>query len=1347
VQSFFDIWLEVSTDGGVTWTSASSGPGHLELGSVVDEVSFPTADLPPPNGEYFSSPSPFATFAPGVVVKDVVLRQFTQSIPPPPPAGTASHSCGSLVDFRLSTDGGATFTPTTAPATLTFRITSLVDSGMARYFDTEMLALDIASGGLPAGVMIRESPTRSSPGRTSTRSLVTMEYMIDSFFDVFTELSTDGGQTWSPTTSGPATLVLRAAVIPPLTFTCPSDVWLLATSPAGAVINYPPPTVGGGCPLVTVTCNPPSGSTFPVGTTTVNCTANDTCGQSARCSFQVTVRPYRQPPEIFFGSDLLPPSQGVFISPGQLHAVYANGVIIRDVRHRNFTQSFPPPAPGAPETHSCGAVADYQISLDGGQTFTPASAPATATVLIAHTATAGGTRFFDTEMLALEMGGGGGGGGGAAMIRESPTRQSLGRTSIRTVTGGFLIESFFDVWTEVSLDGGLTWTPALDGGPLELRSDPLLVPPVQAPTSLLPPLNEVYASRAQWSGIYAAGIILKDLRQKFFTQATLPPQPGGSLVHYFDSEVDFQISTDGGNTFQHGRAPAGVDVRFAAVGSPESGLHDMEVLSLTMAGGDLPSGVMLRASPTLPSTGVTEIRTLADGTCRVTSFFDVFTELSTDGGQTWMAASSEPARMELRALSEEEPFPTSSLPPLSGGYFSLPSSFAAFAQGVHLRDVVHRQFDQSFPPPPLTGTATHACGSLMDFMLSTDGGATFTPTTAPATLTFRITSRVDSGATRYFDTEMLALDIAGGGLPTGMMIRESPTRSSLGRTSTRSLVTEQYLIDSFFDIFTELSTDAGQTWSPAVSGHVTLILRAGPCVTIDCPPDIVVDATPPGGAVVTYTVTAADRCGGQSVVTPNPPSGSVFPIGTTTVLCQASSANGTATCSFTVTVYDNQPVGSFTALPNPAACGQAVSLDASSSYHGRPDRSIVKYEWNFGDGTVGAGQQVTHAFSAFDSYAVTLTVTDNNVPAKTDTASITVQVDQGNQAPVAVAGGPYAADLGSALTLDGSGSSDPNEGCGDRIVKYTWDIAGGRHVLSGMRPGLSPAEVDALGLGKFPVVLTVTDEFGATGSASTTLDIYDNRPFAVFTAIPNPAGCGQVVGFDASASRQGRPDRRIVSYAWDFGDATTGIGQSVTHAFNTFNSYNVTLTVTDNNVPPKTAIASTTLQVDQGNRPPVADPGGPYMIIPGDSLRLDGSASSDPDAGCGDRITRYEWDLNLDDTYDQTGSTPVLPPAVLTSYGLGNPGSYRLRLQVTDAFGLTHTGTAQLTVWLPRLQCRTTPGRLTVFWPRGVEGFQLQSTESLIDPRWQPVPAIPSGEEYAADLDSATGAKYLRLVK
>ena len=46
------------------------------------------------------------------------------------------------------------------------------------------------------------------------------------------------------------------------------------------------------------------------------------------------------------------------------------------------------------------------------------------------------------------------------MLRESPTRQSLGKHTIRPATGGFRISSFFDVFLELSTDQGVSWIPA-----------------------------------------------------------------------------------------------------------------------------------------------------------------------------------------------------------------------------------------------------------------------------------------------------------------------------------------------------------------------------------------------------------------------------------------------------------------------------------------------------------------------------------------------------------------------------------------------------------------------------------------------------------------------------------------------------------------------------------------------------------------------------------------------------------------------------------------------------------------------------------------------------------------------
>lgn len=70
----------------------------------------------------------------------------------------------------------------------------------------------------------------------------------------------------------------------------PANITTNATSSQGAVVTYIPPTVvDEDSPLPAVTCSPASGSTFPIGATTVTCTATDSSGNSVSASFQVTV--------------------------------------------------------------------------------------------------------------------------------------------------------------------------------------------------------------------------------------------------------------------------------------------------------------------------------------------------------------------------------------------------------------------------------------------------------------------------------------------------------------------------------------------------------------------------------------------------------------------------------------------------------------------------------------------------------------------------------------------------------------------------------------------------------------------------------------------------------------------------------------------------------------------------------------------------------------------------------------------------------------------------------------------------------------------------------------------------
>jgi hypothetical protein len=76
----------------------------------------------------------------------------------------------------------------------------------------------------------------------------------------------------------------------PPTITCPPNqtaVTPVVTDPC-TVVNFTT-TASDNCPGVVVVCNPPSGSCFPVGVTTVTCTATDASGNTATCSFTVSV--------------------------------------------------------------------------------------------------------------------------------------------------------------------------------------------------------------------------------------------------------------------------------------------------------------------------------------------------------------------------------------------------------------------------------------------------------------------------------------------------------------------------------------------------------------------------------------------------------------------------------------------------------------------------------------------------------------------------------------------------------------------------------------------------------------------------------------------------------------------------------------------------------------------------------------------------------------------------------------------------------------------------------------------------------------------------------------------------
>jgi hypothetical protein len=165
------------------------------------------------------------------------------------------------------------------------------ESGMTTTFDFDpcvlMCPANITKPNDPnqCGAVVTFSPTTNG-GACGT---VTCSPASGSFFPKGTTTVT------CSTTAGPScTFTVTVNDNQPPSITCPANVTAVTNqnvcpSPACQVVNYPAPVALDNCPGVGVICNPPAGSCFPAGVTTVTCTATDATGNTATCSFTVTV--------------------------------------------------------------------------------------------------------------------------------------------------------------------------------------------------------------------------------------------------------------------------------------------------------------------------------------------------------------------------------------------------------------------------------------------------------------------------------------------------------------------------------------------------------------------------------------------------------------------------------------------------------------------------------------------------------------------------------------------------------------------------------------------------------------------------------------------------------------------------------------------------------------------------------------------------------------------------------------------------------------------------------------------------------------------------------------------------
>jgi len=272
-----------------------------------------------------------------------------------------------------------------------------------------------------------------------------------------------------------------------------------------------------------------------------------------------------------------------------------------------------------------------------------------------------------------------------------------------------------------------------------------------------------------------------------------------------------------------------------------------------------------------------------------------------------------------------------------------------------------------------------------------------------------------------------------------------------------------------------------------------------------------------------------------------------------------------------------------------------------------------------------------------------------------------------NLPPIADAGPDRISHPRDMVTLDGSGSSDPEE---DYPLTYSWQFTskpeGSIAVLSDANTVSPSFAVDMLG--DYVIELFVTDSLGAQSVA-------DQIVIGTFNASPvADAGPGQtvhprdMVTLDGSGSSDPEEDYPL-TYSWQFtskpedsiavlSDANT-VSPSLT--VDMLGDYVIELVVTDSL---GAESAADQVVIDTFNAPPVADAGLDQVIIEiGTTVELDGTGSNDPE---GDGIT-YLWAI----TQKPAGSLAELsdPCSPTPAFVADIHADYVIALVVTDVFG------------------------------------------------------------------------------
>jgi len=733
---------------------------------------------------------------------------------------------------------------------------------------------------------------------------------------------------------------------------CPADI-VVSADPGlcEATVNYPDATASDNCPGVTITQTggPSSGSSFPIGTTSVEFTAEDGSGNTTTCTFNITVED-AEPPVITCPADI-----SVSIPGGNCSAIvnYPDPVVTDNCPGATFTVL------SGPSSGDVLNPGNYAVELEA---IDAAGNTATCTFNISVSETSVPVFICPSDLIVSND------PGNCDAIVSFPDPAATDSCSAVTVTqtGGPPSGSTFPVGSTP-----VEFTAEDEFGNTSICIFNIVVEDQELPVIDCPGDITVPAD----AGLCEAVVNFSDATATDNCPGATVTQTGGpssgSSFPVGTTQVEFTAEDAFGNT---------------SVCSFNIIVEDLEDPQITC-----PSDIVL---------------SIPDGNCST-------------------------------QINYPDPTISDNCPGVSFNVLSGPASGDIINAGVYTVEL--EAVDAAGNNAVCDFTIEVSETSLPVFDCPTDLIVAADPGACEAEVTFPLPTATDSCSA--VTVSQTGGPVSGSIFPAGNTTVEFTAVDAFGNSSTCS-----------FDIIVQDDTDP----------------------TIDCPDNITTDSEPGVcGATVNYPAPGVDdNCGIASVVQlEGLGSGSFFPVGVTTETYEVIDVSGnSSTCSFTVTIIDNEPP----AITCPADINQVLADGDCSSIINYPAPTTTD---NCGVASVTLLEGLASG-EEFPTGTTTVTYEVQDLSGNTATCSFDVTLTE-NVLP--------------EITCPANIEVNNDPGICGAVVDYTAPIG------TDDCPGATTNQIEGLGPGaEFPVGITtdtyeVIDASGNSVTCSFTITVNDNE--------------------------------------------------------------------------------------------------------------------------------------------------------------------------------------------------------------------------------------------------------------